>query len=64
MRLYSSEGYLRLRFGGLIFRRAYFFFFFLGGGVGGGRLGGAFYRNFSVSCAKKLIGIIIIFTII
>ena len=31
-----SEGYLRLRFGGLIFRRAYyffFFFFFLGGGL-------------------------------
>ena len=33
----SSEGYLHLRFGGLIFRRAYF-----GGGVG------ALYRNFAV----------------
>ena len=33
-----SEGYLRLRFGGLIFGRAYFFF-------GGG---GAYYRNFTV----------------
>ena len=31
-----SEGYLRLRFGGLIFGRAYF---------GGG---GAYYRNFTV----------------
>ena len=31
-----SEGFLRLRFGGLIFRRAYF---------GGG---GAYYRNFTV----------------
>ena len=33
-----SEGYLRLRFGGLIFGRVYFFF-------GGG---GAYYRNFTV----------------
>ena len=33
-----SEGYLRLRFGGLIFGRAYF------------RIGGAlYYRNFAVS---------------
>ena len=28
------EGYLRLRFGGLIFGRAYFFFFWGGGGGG------------------------------
>ena len=40
-----SEGYLRLKFGGLIFGRAYyyyyyFFFFFLGGGT--------YYRNFMV----------------
>ena len=32
-----SEGYLRLRFGGLIFGRTYF---------GGG--GGAYYRNFTI----------------
>ena len=37
----SSEGYLRLRFGGLIFGRAYFFFF--GGGGGGGGLLSEFY---------------------
>ena len=35
-----SEGYLRLRFGGLIFGRTYF-----GGGEGGG---GAYYRNFAI----------------
>ena len=29
-----SEGFLRLRFRGLIFRRAYIFFFFGGGGGG------------------------------
>ena len=34
-----SEGYLHLRFGGLIFGRVYF-------GGGGGR--GAYYRNFTV----------------
>ena len=33
-----SEGYLRLRFGGLIFGRTYF----------GDREGGAYYRNFTV----------------
>ena len=49
-----SEGYLRLRFAGLIFGRANFFillfFFFLGGG--------AYYRNFTVlshhSSSEKL----------
>ena len=35
--LFISEGYLRLRFGGLIFGRTYF---------GGG--GGAYYRNFTI----------------
>ena len=53
-----SEGYLRLRFWGLNFGKAYLFihlciylfisfsFFFLGGGGGGGE--GAYYRNFPV----------------
>ena len=37
-----SEGYLRQRFGGLIFGRTYF------GGGGGGGGGGAYYRNFTI----------------
>ena len=37
-----SEGYLRLRFGGPIFERAYFFF----RGQWGG---GAYYQNFTVT---------------
>ena len=40
-----SEGFLCLRFGGLIFGRAYFFF--LGGG-------GAYYRNFTVHEVGKV----------
>ena len=44
-----SEVYLRLRFGGLIFGRAYFFF-----GGGGGR-GGAYYRNFTVFARKAFV---------
>ena len=39
-----SEGFVHLRFGGLIFRRAYFFF------SGGG--GGADYQNFMVLIVK------------
>ena len=39
----SSEGFLHLRFGGLIFGRAYFTFFFLEGGGGGD-----YYWNFTV----------------
>ena len=38
-----SEGYLRLRFEGLIFGRAYYYFFFLGGGGRGGGLLSEFY---------------------
>ena len=43
-----SEGYVRLRFGGLIFERAYFFFFFfVWGGWGGGWLS-EFYGIFTI----------------
>ena len=38
-----TEGFLRLRFGGLIFGRAYFF-------------GGAYYRNFTVRTNATLLG--------
>ena len=44
------EGFLRLRFVGLIFGRAYFIFIFLGGGRGRGK--GAYYRNFTVYTDK------------
>ena len=40
------EGFLRLRFGGLIFGRAYYYYYFFFGGGGGG--GGAYHRNFTV----------------
>ena len=43
-----SEGYLHLRFEGLIFGRAYFFYFFFCGGGGGGGLLSEFYDSSSV----------------
>ena len=46
-----AEGYLRLRFGGLIFGRAYcfsFFVFFFVGGGGGGWLLSEFYGIFTI----------------
>ena len=48
-----TEGYLRLRFGGLIFGRA----FFLGGGVGGGLIIGIlrYSRHVCVGFTKLLI---------
>ena len=48
-----SEGYLHLRFGGLIFGRAYFFF----GGGGGLIIGILRYSNIRFSFCDKLSGI-------
>ena len=52
MNLYSggllSEGFLRLTFGGLIFRREHYYYFLWGEGGGGGLLS-EFYSTLSVS---------------